>query len=283
MESKIEKKYIWHRIKRGQTLSRIAKRNGIESWKELYDFNKDLLKNPNLLIYIDEKEYDDGWCINNKQGILRIPIADHLNSQAQPEEKGKFSKDEEKFLYDNMVDLDECFELDRKDKELYRTTMEKLKLEEEVKDTSEEIDNTKLVMPPSAYEQAEKDGFDMRNKVKSELLPEDTPEEWEKNRKEFSEYWANHLHEEAQEWLDDKDKLGRPEYTMEECIKVVRYYIRQDTKAQELIYYIKQLLDEREREAKIEVLTEIFQTCYQEDSKTRELVEEKLSKLKDKK
>lgn len=41
----------------------------------------------------------------------------------------------------------------------------------------EEIDNTKLVMPPSAYEQAEKEGFDMRNKVKSELLPEDTPEE----------------------------------------------------------------------------------------------------------
>lgn len=38
------------------------------------------------------------------------------------------------------------------------------------------------------------------------------------------------------------------------------------------------LLD-REREAQIEVLTEIFQTCYQEDSKTLELVEEKLSKL----
>ena len=33
------------------------------------------------------------------------------------------------------------------------------------------------------------------------------------------------------------------------------------------------------REAQIEVLTEIFQTCYQEDSKTLELVEEKLSKL----
>lgn len=112
-------------------------------------------------------------------------IIDHLNSQAQPEEKGKFSKDEEKFLYDNMVDLDECFELDRKDKELYRTTMEKLKLEEEVKDTSEEIDNTKLVMPPSAYEQAEKDGFDMRNKVKSELLPEDTPEEWEEELRDL--------------------------------------------------------------------------------------------------
>ena len=42
------------------------------------------------------------------------------------------------------------------------------------------------------------------------------------------------------------------------------------------------LLD-REREAQIEVLTEIFQTCYQEDSKTLELVEEKLSKLKDNK
>jgi len=38
------------------------------------------------------------------------------------------------------------------------------------------------------------------------------------------------------------------------------------------------LLD-REREAQIEVLTDIFQTCYQEDSKTLELVEEKLSKL----
>ena len=51
----------------------------------------------------------------------------------------------------------------------------------------------------------------------------------------------------------------------------------------EEIKFIKQLLKEREREAKIEVLTEIFQTCYQEDSRTLELVEEKLSKLKDKK
>ena len=48
----------------------------------------------------------------------------------------------------------------------------------------------------------------------------------------------------------------------------------------EEIKFIKQLLEEREREAKIEVLTEIFQTCYQEDSKTLELVEEKLAKLK---
>lgn len=41
------------------------------------------------------------------------------------------------------------------------------------------------------------------------------------------------------------------------------------------------LLD-RAREAQIEVLTDIFQTCYQEDSKTLELVEEKLSKLNNK-
>lgn len=45
---------------------------------------------------------------------------------------------------------------------------------------------------------------------------------------------------------------------------------------EELASFISQELDK----AKIEVLTEIFQTCYQEDSKTRELVEEKLAKLK---
>lgn len=55
----------------------------------------------------------------------------------------------------------------------------------------------------------------------------------------------------------------------------------------EMIVYVSDLLeqelDKARREGEIEVLTEIFQTCYQEDSKTRELVEEKLSKLKDKK
>jgi hypothetical protein len=54
---------------------------------------------------------------------------------------------------------------------------------------------------------------------------------------------------------------------------------------EEIIYwivetYIDQELDKARDKAKIEVLTEIFQTCYQEDSKTRELVEEKLSKLR---
>ena len=43
---------------------------------------------------------------------------------------------------------------------------------------------------------------------------------------------------------------------------------------------ILELLDKAREEGKIEVLTEIFQTCYQEDSKTLELVEEKLAKLK---
>ena len=47
----------------------------------------------------------------------------------------------------------------------------------------------------------------------------------------------------------------------------------------EEIKFIKQLLKEREKEAKIEVLTEIFQTCYQEDSRTLELVQEKLQDL----
>ena len=51
----------------------------------------------------------------------------------------------------------------------------------------------------------------------------------------------------------------------------------------ELLDFIQQELDKARREGEIEVLTEIFQTCYQEDSKTRELVEEKLSKLSDKK
>lgn len=44
--------------------------------------------------------------------------------------------------------------------------------------------------------------------------------------------------------------------------------------------YTQTELDKAREEGKIEVLTEIFQTCYQEDSKTLELVEEKLSKLK---
>lgn len=45
----------------------------------------------------------------------------------------------------------------------------------------------------------------------------------------------------------------------------------------------KTMIEEIVREAQIEVLTDIFQTCYQEDSKTLELVEEKLSKLKENK
>lgn len=51
----------------------------------------------------------------------------------------------------------------------------------------------------------------------------------------------------------------------------------------ELEKFIQELLDKARKEGEIEVLTEIFQTCYQEDSKTLELVEEKLSKLKDNK
>jgi len=46
---------------------------------------------------------------------------------------------------------------------------------------------------------------------------------------------------------------------------------------EELASFISKELDK----AKIEVLTEIFQTCYQEDSRTLELVEEKLAGLRD--
>jgi hypothetical protein len=59
--------------------------------------------------------------------------------------------------------------------------------------------------------------------------------------------------------------------------KIETYHILEDEKTTVLT---KKQYDQLIREAKIEVLTEIFQTCYQEDSKTRELVEEKLSKLR---
>ena len=52
---------------------------------------------------------------------------------------------------------------------------------------------------------------------------------------------------------------------------------------EELEHFVQQELDKAREEGEIEVLPEIFQTCYQEDSKTLELVEEELSKLKDNK
>jgi hypothetical protein len=45
--------------------------------------------------------------------------------------------------------------------------------------------------------------------------------------------------------------------------------------------FISSELDKAREEGEIEVLTEIFQTCYQEDSRTLELVEEKLAGLRD--
>ena len=90
----------------------------------------------------------------------------------------------------------------------------------------EEIDNTKLVMPPSAYEQAEKEGFDMRNKVKSELLPEDTPEEWEKGLEDIVKQWNNGEyvgtlpHTELYDFIDqelDKAREGELEWILKNC------------------------------------------------------------------
>jgi len=60
--------------------------------------------------------------------------------------------------------------------------------------------------------------------------------------------------------------------------KIETYHILEDEKTTVLT---KKQYDQLIREAKIEVLTEIFQTCYQEDSRTLELVEEKLAGLRD--
>ena len=69
-----KEEYIWYRIKRGETLKEIANKNGM-GWERLYNFNLEdgFLRDPNILIYVDESKAD-GWCINNKQGILKIPI-----------------------------------------------------------------------------------------------------------------------------------------------------------------------------------------------------------------
>ena len=104
-------------------------------------------------------------------------IIDHLNSQSQPEEKPVYVA----FMGEEIVaGTNESVEKYRRDTEDFLKG----------KDTPEEIDNTKLVMPPSAYEQAEKEGFDMRNKVKSELLPEDTPEEFTESELQMIHFWS---------------------------------------------------------------------------------------------
>lgn len=74
-------------------------------------------------------------------------------------------------------------------------------------------------------------------------------------------------------------------YTLEDVLDFTEEEIKRATRTQIVMSrkeFEDKLLD-REREAQIEILTEIFQTCYQEDSKTLELVEEKLSKLSKKK
>ena len=88
----------------------------------------------------------------------------------------------------------------------------------------------------------------------------------EENTSEGAIYWNF-------EWVGGKEiPTGRGGYIQEGGERVYSdkaFY-------EEMADFISEELDK----AKIEVLTEIFQTCYQEDSKTLELVEEKLSKLK---
>jgi len=89
----------------------------------------------------------------------------------------------------------------------------------------EEIDNTKLVMPPSAYDQAEKEGFNMKNKVKSKLLPQDTPEEWWEGLGKLMSTWGK-------VYYVNKGRIGVG-------MQTVMY--------QKFGRFIKQLLKERER------------------------------------
>ena len=91
----------------------------------------------------------------------------------------------------------------------------------------------------------------------------------EENTSEGAIYWNF-------EWVGGKEiPTGRGGYRLEggECVYSDKAFY------EEMADFISQELDK----AKIEVLTEIFQTCCQEDSKTLELVEEKLAKLKGKK
>ena len=102
----------------------------------------------------------------------------------------------------------------------------------------EEIDNTKLVMPPSAYDQAEKEGFNMKNKVKSKLLPQDTPEEWEEKQR--------NLIEKAQEKYFD---FRRREQLLDGDVEIyrnTREYVEKEL-VEDIINFTKQLLKERER------------------------------------
>ena len=112
----------------------------------------------------------------------------------------------------------------------------------------EEIDNTKLVMPPSAYEQAEKEGFDMRNKVKSELLPEDTPEEWEEELRD--------LVSKAQRKYSDFKRHEQMLSGSAEIYLKTRDYVEKEV-VDDIVEKIKQLLDEREKEVRKSVLKEV--------------------------
>lgn len=110
-------------------------------------------------------------------------------------------------------------------------------------------EKTKLVMPPSAYEQAEKEGFNMKNKVKSELLPKSTPEQKE-------------------EWVEMLDN----------SLKSMK--LGMSGSQRDWIYnFIKNLLSERERE----VLRGLLDDHYDPNSDSIEIdvseIQSELSKL----
>lgn len=107
-------------------------------------------------------------------------------------------------------------------------------------------EKTKLVMPPSAYEQAEEDGFNMKNKVKSELLPGSTPEQ--------KEEWGKELGKLIYTW-------GKVLFVNEERIGVGM----QPAMYLEFYHFIKNLLSEREREAEKNLLKRFYNVTSKEE------------------
>ena len=83
---------------------------------------------------------------------------------------------------------------------------------------------------------------------------------------------------EEKKWSKEKEELFNrwTKYHTKENRGIVGF----QQSMEDVLDFILEEVDKARDKAKIEVLTEIFQTCYQEDSKTRELVEEKLSKLR---
>lgn len=152
----------------------------------------------------------------------------------------------------------------------------------------EEEDNTKLVMPPSAYEQAEKEGFDMSNKVKSELIPQDTPEEKKTlvqlrrvfDKKRVKEWDRTAMETYKQATQDTPEQKEEWEEEFMEVLETFKDEICSNffASSKPLTDFIKQLLLEREREAEKNLLKRFYNATSKEEF--RDMLDKLLSKKK---